>query len=99
MKARIVPVYFEGRDEDFDIQLGHLNALLADEAEILAPVPLGGELPEAEAVVFPQFLGEAYRRIDDFKAIDLPILVITSEFGTFSMWDWEINHLLAAGRC
>jgi L-fucose isomerase-like protein len=98
MKARIVPVYFEGRDEDFDIQLGHLNTLLADEAEILAPVPLGGELPDAEAVVFPQFLGEAYRRIDDFKAIDLPILVITSEFGTFSMWDWElITYLRLAG--
>ena len=40
--------------------------------------------------MFPQLLGEAYRRVDDFKAIRLPILIITSQFGTLSMWDWEI---------
>jgi hypothetical protein len=95
VKARIVPIYFvKGRDEDFDLQLGRLKELLADQAQILDPVPLGGKLPEAEAVIFPQFLGEAYHQVDQFKAISLPILVITSEFGTVLMWDWEIVSYL-----
>lgn len=91
MSARLVPVCFDpGRDQDFDRQLGNLKALLADCAEILPPVALGQALPEADAVVFPQLLGEAYRRVEDFQAIALPILIVTSEFGTLSMWDWEI---------
>ena len=96
MKARLVPVYLPNRDEDFDIQLNRLKDLLADEAEFLTPVALGAPLPEAEAVLFPQMLGDAYRQVGDFKAIDLPILVITSEFGTVLMWDWEIVSYLRA---
>jgi len=91
MNARLVPVYFDpGRDQDFDKQLSVLRNLLADCAEILPPVALGRPLPEGDAVVFPQLLGEAYRRVEDFQAIGLPILIVTSEFGTLSMWDWEI---------
>ena len=92
MKAKLAPVYFDpGRDEGFDGQLARLRELLADDAEFLEPVALGRGLPrEADAVVFPQLLGEAYRRVDDFRRIDVPILVITSEFGTLNMWDWEI---------
>jgi hypothetical protein len=99
MKARLVPVYFvQGRDQDFDIQLDRLKELLAGQAEFLQPVPLGDPLPEAEAVIFPQFLGEAYHKVDKFKAFQLPILVITSEFGTVLMWDWEIvSYLRSAG--
>ena len=95
MKARLVPIYFvKGRDADFDLQLGRLKELLADQAEFLPPVGLGEPLPEAEAVIFPQFLGEAYYQVQDFKSIHLPILVITSEFGTVLMWDWEIVSYL-----
>jgi hypothetical protein len=95
MKARLVPVYFEpGRDDEFEAQLETLKALLAGEAELLTAIPLGKALPEAEAVVFPQLLGEAYRQLVHFKAIELPILIITSEFGTMSMWDWEIASYL-----
>jgi len=95
MKARLVPVYFEpGRDDSFDVQLKNLKGLLAGEAEFLDPVALGSPLPEAEAVLFPQFLGEAYRQVDRFRKINLPILVITSEFGTVLMWDWEIASFL-----
>src|SRR6185503_17938104 len=97
MKARLVPLYFKiGRDADFDKQVTTLRSLLAEEAEILEPVALGSPLPQAEAVVFPQLLGEAYRHIEEFKAIKLPILIITSEFGTVSMWDWEIAAYLKA---
>jgi hypothetical protein len=58
MKACLVPLYFDpGRDQDFDMQLERLNALLSDEAEFLEPLPLGYNLPKAKAVVFPQLLG------------------------------------------
>ncbi len=94
MKARIVPLYFPGRDEEFDTQVTNLKNLISEEAEILEPVALGAALPGCDAVLFPQVLGDAYRQVDDLKAIDVPILFITSEFGTVSMWDWEIASYL-----
>jgi hypothetical protein len=95
MKARLVPVFFQsGRDEDFDTQVENLASLLENEADILEPVPLGKTLPQADAVVFPQLLGDAYRQLEEIRRIDLPLLVITSEFGTLSMWDWEIIAFL-----
>ncbi len=95
MKARLVPLFFDpGRDADFDRQLDALRGLLADQAEILDPRPLGAPLPEADAVLFPQLLGVAYRQKEAFRAIQLPIVLVTSEFGTLSMWDWEIAEYL-----
>jgi len=95
MKARLVPVYFKsGRDSEFDEQLKMLGSLFAAEAEILEPAALGSPLPEADAVVFPRLLGDAYSQIEALKEIDLPLLIITSEFGTVSMWDWEIDTFL-----
>lgn len=95
MKARLVPIYFDpGKDDDFDKHLDILKDQLSEYAEFLKPVPLGGAIPAAEAVIFPQFLGEAFRKVDAFKAIDIPILVITSGFGTVNMWDWEIVSFL-----
>jgi hypothetical protein len=88
-------VYFkQGRDADFDKQLNILRAMFSEQAEFLPEVGLGDPLPEADAVVFPQLLGEAYRNVPAFKAITLPILLITSEFGTMLMWDWEIATYL-----
>jgi hypothetical protein len=57
-------------------------------------VPLGSALPAADAVVFPQVLGDAYRRVAEVRALTLPILVLTSEFGTMAMWDWELISYL-----
>jgi hypothetical protein len=95
MKAKLVPVYFKaGRDEGFDAQVTQLRSMLAETVEILEPVALGEVLPKADAVVFPQILGEAYRQVEDFRRIEVPILIITSEFGTVSMWDWEIGNFL-----
>jgi len=96
MKPRLIPIAFQNRDADFDNQLANLHKLLASDAEFLEPITLGTHLPEAEAVVFPQVLGEAYRQLADIKAIPIPILFITSEFGTVSMWDWEIRSYLRA---
>ena len=103
MKTQLIPLYFEpGRDAGFDRQLLALKELFSEEADFLEPVALGQPVPACDAVVFPQLLGEAYRRVADFRALDLPVLVLTSEFGTLSMWDWEIITYLrgegAGGR-
>ena len=95
MKARLVPVYFRsGRDEEFDTQLKRLKAMLSTEAEIAEPVPLGSDIASADAALFPQLLGDAYKQISHIKRIDVPVLVVTSEFGTASIWDWEIVAFL-----
>lgn len=97
MKARLIPLYFTSPDDlEFRAQLEALYKLLGEEAEFLQPLPLGSRLPEAEAVIFPQMLGAAFRRLAEFRSIRIPILVVTSEFGTVSMWDWEINQQLRA---
>ncbi|HET6436950.1 MAG TPA: hypothetical protein VFG59_02725 [Anaeromyxobacter sp.] len=97
MKARLVPIYFQsGVDDEFRSQLATVTALLADEAEVLEPVPLGSPLPEADAVLFPQLIGDAFKQLDQLKALRVPFLVMTSEFGTVAMWDWEIVSLLKA---
>jgi len=97
MKARLLPLYFSGGpSQNFQSQIKAVGALLQDCAEILGPLPLGAPLPEADAVWLPEILGEAYRRLGDFKSIRIPILLITSEFGTLSMWDWEIAAYLRA---
>jgi len=95
MKARLVPLYFRSADDpDFAAQTQRLRELLGDHAELLEPFPLGAVLPEADAVVFPQLVGDAYRRVPEIRALTLPILVLTSEFGTMAMWDWEIAGYL-----
>src|ERR1700731_1170595 len=95
MKAKLLPLFFDpGRDQGFDRQLAALGEHLGLEAELLPPVALGSPLPEADAVIFPQLLGEGYRRTADFQRIGVPILIVTSEFGTMSMWDWELMSYL-----
>lgn len=97
MKARFVPIYFKTADDpDFSAQLQRLHDLLADEAEILEPVLLGTSIPETDGVIFPQMLGDAYRELDKIKKLPQPLMIVTSEFGTVSMWDWEINSYLTA---
>jgi len=95
MKARIVPVYFQSeKDEEFVKQMRILQDLLGNEADFSEPVSLGSPLPEAEAVLFPQVVGDAYKKIEEIEKISLPILVVTSEFGTVNMWDWEVVSYL-----
>src|SRR6185312_844782 len=95
MKSKLAPVYFpSGPDAEFLSQLARLKQLLEDEAEFLEPLPLGGELPDADAALFPQVLGEAYRQGSAFEKLSIPVLIVTSEFGTLSMWDWEIAGYL-----
>lgn len=96
MRAKVVPLFFEnGRNEDFDIQLNLLKEILVDFIEFTDEVALGKPIPaDVDAVLFPQILGAAYDQLDDFKAIEVPILIITTEFGTMAMWDWEVIKYL-----
>ncbi|HAK47007.1 MAG TPA: hypothetical protein DCO79_13960 [Spirochaeta sp.] len=98
MKAKLVPVFFPSKDEQFQKQIDYLKKKLGEYAEILSPVPLGADMPaDVDAALFPQILGDAYTMADEIQKIadaDLPMLVITSAYGTFSMWDWEINNFL-----
>lgn len=97
MKAKLVPIYFKTpADPEFSAQLAKLKELLADDAEFLAPVKLGAKVPPTDAVIFPQMLGEAFGLLERFKRLPQPLMIVTSEFGTVSMWDWEINSFLAA---
>jgi hypothetical protein len=98
MKARLVPVTFDGAGPTCATQTAVLRSLLAEEAEILEPVALGDPLPSADAVLFPELVGDAYRHVAEIAALPLPILVLTSEFGTMAMWDWElISYLRGEG--
>jgi L-fucose isomerase-like protein len=63
---------------------------------LLEPTALGSSIPDADAVIFPQLLGEAFKRIEDIKKIEMPLMAVTSEFGTVNMWDWEIVNFLKA---
>ena len=96
MKARLTPLFFrEASDPDFIKQVAVIESLLEDVAQLLPPTKLGEDLPPGtDAVIFPQMLGDAYRQVEAFKELPQPILVVTSEFGTVSMWDWEINSYL-----
>ncbi len=97
MKAKIVPIYLRKPDDpSFVTQVEKLRTLLADEADIVEPVKLGDPVPETDAVIIPDMLGDAFRLVDKFKQLPQPIMVVTSEFGTVSMWDWEINSYLTA---
>ncbi len=97
MKAKLVPIYFKSADDPgFARQLQKLHELLADDAEISAPVLLGDRLPDTDGVIFPEMLGAAFGLLDKFKQLPQPLLIVTSEFGTVSMWDWEINSFLSS---
>jgi hypothetical protein len=84
-------LYFRsGMDGEFTKHLAIVKELLAEDAELLPPLPVSGKLPDADAVVFPQLIGDAFSQLKDLKRITLPALVLTSDFGTVNMWDWEI---------
>ena len=65
MKTVLVPVHFKsGMDEEFQKHLAIVKKLLADVAEIRAPLPLTARLPaDADAVVFPQLIGDAFAQL------------------------------------
>ena len=97
-KAICAPVYFAAANErergEFQEQLGRLSDMYGDVAEFLAPVCAGDPLPKADAVVFPQLIGAAFKDRESLKKYNIPFVVLTSRFGTVEMWDWEIVSFL-----
>ncbi|NAZ85643.1 hypothetical protein, partial [Kineococcus indalonis] len=94
--ARFLPVHLEDEPQPaFREQLEHLRRLGGDLVQWLPPVPLSEAAgTSASAVVLPDLSGLAYRLLEQFRAVEVPLLVVTSEFGTVSMWDWEIRDYL-----
>ena len=95
MKAKLLPLYFKERNpretREFEEQLKKLQILYGAEADFLPPQPLGEPVPpDADAIVFPQLLGAVFQYREFIESVSLPIIILTSEFGTVEMWDWEI---------
>jgi hypothetical protein len=96
LKARLQPISIKRElDNEYRSQLGILRDLLRDDAEILHLIPLGEAIPEdIDAVLLPQLSGEVYDMVDELRRFSIPLVAITSEFGTMNMWDWEIISFL-----
>jgi len=92
----LLPVYLEDYPtESFTRQLDALKLLSEDLVAWAEPVQIRQAVGvAASAIVVPDLSGLAYRLLEEFRRLDLPILIITSEFGTVSMWDWEIRDYL-----
>jgi len=95
MKACIAVLYFdninEREKEELHAQYKVLDDFYGDVADFLPLSSVNDSIPkEADAIVFPQLVGQAFSAKIALQKIDLPILVITSKFGTVEMWDWEV---------
>lgn len=95
MKARLQPLYSSSEmDNDYKSRLETLRNLLQNEAIIYEPVKIGSCIGDVDAIVFPQLSGDIFKHVDLLKEKDLPFLIVTSDFGTVNMWDWEIVTFL-----
>ncbi len=92
----LLPVSLEQEPgESFARQLAALRALSDGLVEWRPPAWVGDAVADdVTAVVVPDMSGLAYRLLEELRSIRVPLLVVTSEFGTVSMWDWEIRDYL-----
>ncbi|MDR0518617.1 MAG: hypothetical protein LBG82_00970 [Clostridiales Family XIII bacterium] len=93
-KARLAPLYFEAANErergEFRAQVENLKGMYGDVADILPAAAVGEPVAGADAIVFPQLIGAAFADSGKLAAYGLPMIALTSKFGTVEMWDWEI---------
>lgn len=100
MKANIVPIRFKSSEESkFNRILSVLKEIYEQEVNFLAPIVMGDEVPEADAVLFPVMAVDVYTEIEAIKkAIQLPVVVITTVYGVSLMFDWEaVDYLKTKG--
>jgi hypothetical protein len=95
MKARLLPVQLSETNQrergEFDQQLRLLEEMYGSVADFLPAQPLEAlDTRGADACLFPQLIGSVFSHGAEFSQISLPILVLSSAFGTVEMWDWEI---------
>jgi hypothetical protein len=98
-KPIIAILYFseinEREKEQLHMQCERLIRMYGDLVEFGTPKVVGSRLSkDTDAVVFPQLVGAAFKEKEELRKITLPIIVLTSEFGTVEMWDWEIVTFL-----
>lgn len=92
MKAKLVPMQFEGADSrEFFRILNILQDIYKEEAEFLSPITAGDAVPEeADAVLIPVMWVNAYTQINTLcETIHIPIVVMTTVHGVSLMFDWE----------
>lgn len=94
-KVKLAPLVFAEINErekgEYAEQLSRLKEMYGDVADFLETTQVGEPLPqEADAIVFPQMIFAAFRHDEALKAYKVPMVVLTSRFGTVEMWDWEI---------
>lgn len=99
MKAILLPLYFTEANEretgERQGQLEALKTLYSDVADFLPEQPLGAPIPAGvDAILFPQMIGAIFSRRAELEKCTLPVIVLTSSFGTVEMWDWEIVSYL-----
>jgi len=99
MKAILQPMALPDQNDrekqEFSSQLNKMRDMYADDAEFLEPVSFGEQVrDDVNAVVFIQLIGTAFGVKDELNAIKVPIIILTSQFGTVEMWDWEIVSFL-----
>ena len=101
MKAKLVPMIFREANEretgEYQEQLERLQEIYGEEAEFLDTVTVGEAVPPCDAMLFPQMIEAGYHYREQLKAYGKPMLVITSQFGTVDMWDWELISYLRSG--
>ncbi len=94
IKAKVIPLRFQETNirerKEYEEQLNKLIEIYGDTADFMPPAWVGDPIPDCDAIVFPQLIGAAYHYQDVLKAYDKPAVVITSQFGTVDMWDWEL---------
>ena len=96
-RANLQPLYFGTEaSEAFRRQFERLHEQLKAVAHLLAPLPFGADLSRASAdlIVLPQLSGAAYQMLEVFRSQSLPMVVLTSEFCSTAIWDWEITGWL-----
>lgn len=92
MTCKVVPLRFDSViAAEYDAQLDRIQQMYGEDAVFLPSVRVGDPIPPAaQAVVFPILVGEAYHQLTALATIHLPMIIITSSYGTMAMWDWEI---------
>ena len=99
MKAVLLPLYFKEANEretgERRRQIETLKELYSDTADFLSEQPLGSPIPGGvDAILFPQMIGAIFSHRSDLGSCTLPVIILTSSFGTVEMWDWEIVSYL-----
>lgn len=91
----MLPVYFpeinEREKREYEEQKKRMIALYGEEAEFLDAVLIDeAGKTDADMVVFFQLIGAVFSHREALEKLTVPVIVLTSEFGTVEMWDWEI---------